>query len=294
MATIERGELPSKQVEGALREMIREGSLGPGKQIPSEKELADLYGVSRATVPDALASLQREGVVVRRQGAGVYVTRAALYLDSRLEEMWNFEDIIRAQGREPRVGWLAYEETSPNRATREKLFREPEDMVLVVRKVFLADEEPVIHCVDYIPRHLIHKAFTGDDLVPQVFDFLEEFAGERAVYYVAELMPTLAEGEIAGRLECRSGTPLIVFDEVAYNIKDEPILCSLAHHHHESLRLKVVRSKYITDSSCFQGCRIDLNREGRNEGRRSVYHTCVGDCSGFPLKTGRCDWDHLA
>jgi len=80
MATIERGELLSKQVEQALRERIREGSLAPGEQIPPENEMADFCGVSRAAVQDAFANLQREGMIVRRQGAGTYVTRAAMYL----------------------------------------------------------------------------------------------------------------------------------------------------------------------------------------------------------------------
>jgi DNA-binding GntR family transcriptional regulator len=62
MGAIERGELLSMQVDEAPREMIRKGSLAPAEWIPSEKELADLHGVSRATVPDALASLQVWGL----------------------------------------------------------------------------------------------------------------------------------------------------------------------------------------------------------------------------------------
>ena len=40
MATIERGELLSKQVEEALREGIRQGMFAPGEQLPPENELA--------------------------------------------------------------------------------------------------------------------------------------------------------------------------------------------------------------------------------------------------------------
>ena len=243
MATVERGELLSKQVEDALRERIREGSLAPGEQLPPENELAVMYSVSRATVRAALANLQREGAVVRRQGAGTYVTRAAEYLDSRLEEMWNCEDMIRARGGQPSVGWLEYEEALPDPRTRETLLLAPEEGVLVIRKVFLADGTPVIHCVDYLPLHLIQKPFTREDLAGHVFTFLEEFAGERASYYVAELMPTAAEDDIAERLKCPAGTPLLLFDEVAYNIKDEAISRSLVHHRQEGVRLRVVQSR---------------------------------------------------
>jgi len=243
VVTIERGELLSRQVEEALRDRIREGSLAPGGQLPPENELATSYGVSRATVRAALANLQREGTVVRRQGAGTYITHAASYLDSRMEEMWNCEDMIRALGCQPGIGWLEYEESLPDAQARKRLRLGPAETVLVVRKVFLADGVPVIHCVDCVPRVLIEKPFTRDDLSGNIFEFLEEFAGESATYYVAELMPTVAEGTIAQRLDCSGGTPLLLCDEVAYNIKDRAISCSLLHHRREGVLFRVVQSR---------------------------------------------------
>jgi len=243
VATIERGELLSKQVEEALREAIRQGFFAPGEQLPPETELANDYGVSRATVRSALANLQREGAVLRRQGAGTYVTHAATYLDSRLQEMWNCEDMIRARGHQPSVGWLEYEETLADQDTRKNLRLGPHESVLVVRKVFLADDLPVIHCEDFIPLRLVRQPFAKHQLSQHVFTFLEEFAGERAAYYVAELTPTVAKGAIAQRLSCPPGTPLLLFEEVAYNAKDKPISCSLVHHRKEGMLLRMVQSR---------------------------------------------------
>jgi len=243
MATIERGELLSKQVEEALREAIRQGAFGPGEQLPPENELASDYGVSRATVRSALANLQREGTVLRRQGAGTYVTHAATYLDSRLEEMWDCEDMIRARGYEPSVGWLEYEETLASDNVRQQLLLNRNESVLVIRKVFLADAQPVIHCEDFVPLGLIRKAFAKHNLSQHVFDFLEEFARERAAYFVAELIPTVANGGISQRLQCPQGTPLLLFEEVSYNVKDRPICYSLVHHRREGLLLRLVQSR---------------------------------------------------
>jgi GntR family transcriptional regulator len=243
MATIERGELLSKQVEEALRERIRQGRFAPGEKLPPENELAAEYGVSRATVRAAMSNLQREGTVVRRQGAGTFVTHAAAYLDSRLEGMWDCEDMIRALGHEPSVGWLEYEETLPDKRVREQLRLGPKEIVLAVRKVFLADRRPVIHCEDWIPRRLLREPFSRQDLVDHVFRFLERFAGESAAYYVADLVPMVAVGAVAHRLECAEGTPLLLFDEVAYNVRDEAISCSLVHHRREGMLLRLVQSR---------------------------------------------------
>ncbi|CAL4869919.1 HTH-type transcriptional repressor NagR (plasmid) [Asticcacaulis sp. MM231] len=46
--------------------------------LPTERDLADRYGISRMTVRRALSDLQRKGLLTRRQGAGTYVTARAL------------------------------------------------------------------------------------------------------------------------------------------------------------------------------------------------------------------------
>lgn len=56
-----------------ILDRIRSGELRPGQRLPTERELVDLYGVSRPTVAKALSRLQQEGVIDRRPGSGSYV-----------------------------------------------------------------------------------------------------------------------------------------------------------------------------------------------------------------------------
>lgn len=64
--------LPS-QVAGFIRQEIVRGELKPGDQLPTEQELASEHGVSRAVLREAIAKLRHEGLVVSRQGLGVFV-----------------------------------------------------------------------------------------------------------------------------------------------------------------------------------------------------------------------------
>jgi DNA-binding transcriptional regulator YhcF (GntR family) len=64
---------PFQQVASALRAAILTRKFNPGDQLPSGNELARTYNVSRATVQDALRVLRSEGLIVSRQGSGVYV-----------------------------------------------------------------------------------------------------------------------------------------------------------------------------------------------------------------------------
>lgn len=63
----------SASVADALAEQIRQGALAPGDRLPTEKQLTEIYAVSRAVVREALARLKSEGLVTSQQGSGVFV-----------------------------------------------------------------------------------------------------------------------------------------------------------------------------------------------------------------------------
>lgn len=62
----------------SLLERIRSGGLAAGMQLPTEAELCQSYDVSRTVVREAIARLRSEGLVIPRQGKGVFVSEAPL------------------------------------------------------------------------------------------------------------------------------------------------------------------------------------------------------------------------
>jgi DNA-binding FadR family transcriptional regulator len=66
-----------EQIAERLAADIRSGALAPGERLPSERDLARTLEVSRASVREALASLQLQGVVETRKGAGTFVAARA-------------------------------------------------------------------------------------------------------------------------------------------------------------------------------------------------------------------------
>jgi GntR family transcriptional repressor for pyruvate dehydrogenase complex len=78
----------SHQVEQALLDLLDNGSLVTGQRLPPELELASQFGVSRATVREAIVRLRADGVVSTKPGRGAVVeSRASLAL--RLESLPN-------------------------------------------------------------------------------------------------------------------------------------------------------------------------------------------------------------
>lgn len=64
------------QVADHIRGQIVRGELAPGDEVPSEREIAEQWNVSRPTATRALAALRAEGLVEARQGSGTFVRRA--------------------------------------------------------------------------------------------------------------------------------------------------------------------------------------------------------------------------
>ncbi|HEX7084567.1 MAG TPA: FCD domain-containing protein [Gaiellaceae bacterium] len=71
-----RGETLPEQIAARIADLIGAGELEPGSRLPSERELARIFGVSRLAVREAAHRLEARGLVVVRRGAGSFVAAA--------------------------------------------------------------------------------------------------------------------------------------------------------------------------------------------------------------------------
>jgi GntR family transcriptional repressor for pyruvate dehydrogenase complex len=69
-----------------LAQNIASGELNPGDRLPAERDLAQLYDVSRQTVREALIALEVSGLVEIKPGSGVYVLKSAALKSSILND----------------------------------------------------------------------------------------------------------------------------------------------------------------------------------------------------------------
>jgi GntR family transcriptional repressor for pyruvate dehydrogenase complex len=62
-----------EEVVSQIHDLIRQSKIKPGDQLPSERELAETFRVSRTSVREALRALEAQGLIVSRTGAGNFV-----------------------------------------------------------------------------------------------------------------------------------------------------------------------------------------------------------------------------
>ena len=139
----------ANQLEQIIIERIREGYYARGEKLPSEGEIAEEFGVSKATIRVAFNALAAKGLVVRRQGVGTFVRQGAK-LNNPLDQSYDFLELIASNGQTAGFVELKSQVIEPNEGVRGKLDLDPGQLVYEVHKLFTADGEPVIYSHNFI------------------------------------------------------------------------------------------------------------------------------------------------
>jgi GntR family transcriptional regulator len=230
------------QVTAQMRALITANDFSDGR-LPSEPELSTLFAASRATVRQALSSLAAEGLVIRKQGVGTFVNQQVLNIPTRLEEVWDFAEMIRESGFTPGVTHIDLQLGPCPESIAAKLAVPPATEVITTANVFLADGAPVIYCIDTFPAGLVRQAYRDEELHGPVYTFLEERCGQPVSHTIAEVRPVAAGGDLCRLLSCLPGSPLHYFREIGFNSDDQPIIYSEEYYKPAYFSFNVFRKR---------------------------------------------------
>ena len=131
-----------RAVRRSLLRAIEAGSVAPGHALPSETELAGLFGVSVGTVRKAVDDLVTEHILVRRQGCGTFV---ATHTSDRF--LFQFFHVERSDGlREaPQVELVSFERTRLDDDAAAALSMKPGEPALQIENRLLLQGRAVVH-----------------------------------------------------------------------------------------------------------------------------------------------------
>lgn len=190
------GPVPAyHQVAMDIRERLRREEFPPGAKLPTEKDLARHYGVSRVTLRQALAELEKNRLIDRRHGTGTFVSVHAPAVVHDLSAPLVFAARMRERGLRLRPRVIEFERTAvvPGQA-RRALQLAAEEPVYHLLRVFDTEDGPI----EIVHHWLAVRRFPGLDQVPLI-------DGSLTTTLAARYQFTEAEAEVW--LESATGLP---------------------------------------------------------------------------------------
>jgi len=211
-----------EQLKLLLQDKILMGEWGPGVLLPTEKELCDLYNLSRITVRKALDELEQRGLIKKIKGRGSIVKKIEPTISN--VEIFGYGKLVESQGFKTSSKIIRTEVVDGNEELYTLFhFEEDEERKFwhIARLRYLNDK-PAVLMNHYIKKSLGDKMLSYD---------LEKFS----FYYLYELLtnkklkdenslirPIQASQEMADLLEIKYGA-IVVWSKATTYFEDKTI-----------------------------------------------------------------------
>lgn len=226
--------LPSYiQLANHLREQIHTGTFGAGSQLPTEAELVVRSKLSRITVRRGLEILEREGLVVKRQGLGTFVRNP---IRQELSSVRTMTEVLLEKGITPRIKVLNFGETIPPEEVRISMRLEPEERLLLVERLYFDEDEPIALVRIYLPLSIRAEADPlrrADTPVETTYRIWEKKVGIRLKSARYAIRAARAEEHEAEALALAIGDPVLIVDRVTFGEDGRPLEHLVFHHRPE-------------------------------------------------------------
>lgn len=206
------------QLHALFRSKIVNGELKPRETLPSEVELASLYGVSLITVRRALSELVLEGHIERKAGKGTTVVPRLLGLSRLLE----------AQGHTTSTTILAMGPVEPAVAialSRQLgLSPDPSRRLHRIRRLRYVDGRPAALVDNYVDAELGSQLDKDKIRDASLYQIIEDSTGAAVTRIEVDMRPIVADQELAKHLHVEVGSPHHQWITTSFLPRDRPIL----------------------------------------------------------------------
>ncbi len=201
------------RIQQAILEQIQSGRLHQGTLLPSEAELAQQYQVSRITAKRALDELVRLGRAYRQQGRGTFVAQPRI---REISGFRSFSEDISARGFTPSSEILEFKEIVPDPAVSSRLQQKEGEKVFLLKRLRLADQEPVAIETAYLPCSLCPGLLQEDLARNSLYAYLREKHQIVPTWGDAEIEAAMASKEEARLLKITGRIPVLLIRRVTF------------------------------------------------------------------------------
>jgi GntR family transcriptional regulator len=232
------------QLRDRIWAMVQEEHYRPGDQLPSEQKLTARFGVSRATIREALKILEEERLVLCRHGVGRFVAPGPSgVLSGAITDLQSVTEMSRELATLVSTQVLSLREELPDQVVRTRLHLEPGMAVVILERVRLAQDEPVIYSKDVFPRNIVVGELHPEEFAGSLLSIMEGAWKTRLAYSKAVISAVMLDAELSQRIGAPDCIPWIMLEQVNYDVQDHPVLYSEDYHRGDKFQFHVLRRR---------------------------------------------------
>lgn len=217
------------QLKTLILNEIKNGTYKTDDLIPTEKDLSDIFKISRTTVRQAVTELVQEGWLYRIKSKGTYVSQPKISQDF-IKKVESFNDQILRAGMSPSTEVLRLEVIKASETVASHLELKKNDSVIYLHRKRLADNEPIVTIETYLPYDDCAFLLTHDLEKERLYSILNEHK-DTVIFQVKRVVEALeADADDKKYLNIEIGKPIQHFTSTGYNASGKPIEFSLARY----------------------------------------------------------------
>ncbi|MGC8826398.1 MAG: GntR family transcriptional regulator [Anaerolineae bacterium] len=181
------------QLKTALAAQIAQGHLRPGQRLPSERQLCEMFGVSRTTVRRAIEALEREYLIRTVPAQGTFVTAPQVRVSVHVS-LGGFTSDIQRAGLSPSSILLETARISPAPEELAGPMRiSPDEEIVKVERLRLVNDIPLAIHTCYLPHRLCPGILEHDLGRQSLFGLLRDKYGLHIAYAQEQVCACLAD-----------------------------------------------------------------------------------------------------
>lgn len=224
----------------ALYELIEAGVYQAGQSLPAEADLAARLGVSRSTIREALGHLEKDGLIVRKQGVGTFMAPRSAQISGGLERLASFRSVAELAGASVQVVARTVTLTQADAPTAEALLLPSGSTVVQVQVTEAVDGCQLAYLEGLIAPELVNFAqLTADD--GSLLEHLCTQSDLPLSYSRSAIYAIGADRSRADRLGVPEGRAILHLAEIVYTDADRPIAFFRNYFVTDCYNFKIVR-----------------------------------------------------
>ena len=193
---------------------IKEKNLQENDRILTEREYCEKYNLSRSTVRQAIAYLEKKGYIYKVQGCGTFVSSRVM--KQKLLKFYSFTEEAKKQGKTPSSKILSFKEKKADEKICKELNINKDDKVYELQRLRLADDEVVMYEKTYLLEKKMQGLSKNILLENPLYDILQNRYNISFTKATERFSVLLADEKIAEILTIPQGSPIIRLQRWTY------------------------------------------------------------------------------